>query len=213
LFASHHQYELCYNCLEPRPKLHREPLQGMKGMGRYFIGIPIPSEIKKKLKVQSWPGLSRYKDQKLVPQNNWHITLAFIGQLNEEKLQELKSLLQVFSWGEGFKVSIRNFGAFPSFEDGRVLWMGCEKGQDEITSLANKIRRQLDELEISYDPKPFVPHVTLARLRSPKNLSRLADNGKMKQEVSFQAEEIVLYDSEKEKHPYAIVEKIPLTSL
>ncbi|MCF8058890.1 MAG: RNA 2',3'-cyclic phosphodiesterase [Bacteriovoracaceae bacterium] len=182
-------------------------------MGRYFIGIPLPLEVKKKLKVQSWPGLSRYKDEKLVPQNNWHITLAFIGQLDEEKLEELKSLLQVFTWGDAFKVGIRNFGAFPSFEEGRVLWMGCEKGHDSVTVLANKIRRQLDDLEISYDSKPFVPHITLARLRSPKNLSRLADNGKMKQEVTFNAEEIVLFDSEKEKTPYAVVERIALNSL
>jgi len=179
-------------------------------MGRYFIGIPLPAEVKKKLKVQSWPGLSRYKEEKLVPQNNWHITLAFIGNLNEEDLGALKTLLSVFDWGEGFKVGIRNFGAFPSLELGRVIWMGCEKGSDSVTELAEKLRRQLDGLEISYDSKPFVPHVTVARMRSPKNLSRLLDNGKMKQEVVFPVEEILLYDSEKDKHPYAVVERIPL---
>ncbi len=179
-------------------------------MGRYFIGIPLPQEVKKKLKVQSWPGLSRYKDEKLVPQNNWHITLAFIGSLEEEKVEKLRSLMEVFQWGEPFKVGVRHFGAFPSLEEGRVLWMGCEKGRSQIEELAHKIRRQLDDLEISYDPKPFVPHITLARLRSPKNLSRLAENGKMKQEVTFTADEIILYDSEKEKHPYAVVEQVSL---
>jgi 2'-5' RNA ligase len=182
----------------------------MKGMARYFIGIPLPSDVRKKLKVQSWPGLSRYKDEKLVPQNNWHITLAFIGDLEEEKVESLKSLLQVFQWGDAFKVGVRNFGAFPSLEEGRVLWMGCEKGSEDLKILAEKLRRQLDDLGISYDPKPFVPHITLARLRSPKNLSRLADNGKMKQEVTFLADQVQLYDSEKEKHPYAIVETVEL---
>lgn len=179
-------------------------------MGRYFIGVPLPNEIKKKLKVQSWPGLSRYKDEKLVPQTNWHITLAFIGDAEEEKIEELKSLLKVFTWTSPFKISVRNFGAFPSLDEARVLWMGCEKGQERITELALKVRRQLDDLGISYDPKPFIPHITLARLRSPKNLSRLSQNGKMKQEVSFEVNEMILYDSEKEKHPYAILEQIPL---
>ncbi|MEC7276759.1 MAG: 2'-5' RNA ligase family protein, partial [Bdellovibrionota bacterium] len=72
-------------------------------MGRYFIGIPLPQEVKKKLKVQSWPGLSRYKEEKLVPQQNWHLTLAFIGNLDESKVEELKGLLGVFKWGEPFK--------------------------------------------------------------------------------------------------------------
>jgi 2'-5' RNA ligase len=180
-------------------------------MGRYFIGIPIPPEAKKKLKVQSWPGLSRYKDEKLVSQNNWHYTLAFIGQLNQEKLEELKSLLQVYVWGKAFRLSIRNFGAFPRLDEGRILWAGCDRGKEEISVLAQTLRRQLDGMGIKYDDKPFVPHITLARMRSPKNLTRLADNGKMKQEVFFDVEEIVLFDSEKQKSPYAIIERIGLS--
>jgi 2'-5' RNA ligase len=180
-------------------------------MGRYFIGIPLPQEVKKKLKVQSWPGLSRYKEEKLVPQQNWHLTLAFIGNLDESKVEELKGLLGVFKWGGPFKIGIRHFGAFPTMEEGRVLYMACEKGSKEISELAALIRKGLDDLGITYDSKPFVPHVTLARMRSPKNLSRLAENGKMKQEVVFTVDEFNLYDSEKQKHPYAIVETIPLS--
>lgn len=179
-------------------------------MGRYFIGIPLPQEVRKKLKVQSWPGLSRYKEEKLVPQNNWHLTLAFIGNLDDSKVGELKSLMNYFTWGEPFKLGIKNFGAFPNMEDGRVLYMGCDRGTEEITNLANLLRRQLDDLEIPYDQKPFVPHVTLARMRSPKNLTRLLDNGKMKQEVTFQVNEFVLYDSEKNKHPYDVIERVIL---
>jgi 2'-5' RNA ligase len=179
-------------------------------VGRYFVGIPLPHEVKKKLKVQSWPGLSRYKDEKLVPQNNWHLTLAFIGNLDESQLESLKSLLKFFTWGEPFKVGIRNFGAFPKIEEGRVLYMGCNKGTDDITRLANLLRRQLDDLGITYDEKPFIPHITIARLRSPKNLSRLLDNGKMKQEVTFEVDQMVLYDSEKNRHPYDVIETIPL---
>jgi 2'-5' RNA ligase len=181
-------------------------------MGRYFIGVPIPSEAKKKLKVQSWSGLSRYKEEKLVSQNNWHYTLAFIGQLEADKLEALKSLLSVYAWGKPFKMSIRNFGAFPSLKEGKILWAGCDRGREEVTSLALTLRRQLDDMEIRYDDKPFVPHITLARMRSSKNLTRLADNGKMKQEVFFDVNEIILYDSEKEKSPYAIVERINLSS-
>ena len=180
-------------------------------MGRYFIGIPLPQEAKKKLKVQSWPGLSRYKDEKLVPQNNWHLTLAFIGNLDENQVESVRSLLKFFTWGGPFKLGIRNFGAFPTMQEGRIIYMGCNKGTDDISNLANLLRRQLDDLGITYDEKPFVPHVTLARLRSPKNLTRLSDNGKMKQEVTFEVNQLCLYDSEKNKHPYDIVEQIELS--
>jgi RNA 2',3'-cyclic 3'-phosphodiesterase len=179
-------------------------------MGRYFIGIPLPQEVRKKLKIQNWPGLSRYKDEKLVPQNNWHITLAFIGHIEEDKKDELAELLKVYQWGDTFKASVRHFGAFPNFEQAKILWMGLEKGSDKIEKLAQQLRNRLDEMEISYDSKPFVPHITVARLRSPKNCTKLADNGKMKQEVNFEVNELILYNSEKEKHPYGIEVQIPL---
>ena len=179
-------------------------------MGRYFIGIPLPPDVRKKLKIQSWPGLSRYKDEKLVPQNNWHITLAFIGHLEEDKKDELVQLLKVYDWGQSFKSSVRHFGAFPSFEQTKVLWMGLFKNRELIEEMALQLRARLDELGITYDNKPFIPHITVARLKNPKNTSKLADNGKMKQEVNFEVKEVILYDSEKEKHPYGVVEKITL---
>lgn len=181
-------------------------------MGRYFIGIPLPVEVRKKLKIQAWSGLSRYKEEKLVPQSNWHITLAFIGHIEEDQRDALIELLKVYKWGDAFKSSVRHFGAFPSFEQSKVLWLGISKGAKEIELLANQLRTRLVEMGIQYDDKPFVPHITVARLRSPKNCSRLSENGKMKQEVSFQAEEIILYNSEKERHPYAIEARIPLNT-
>lgn len=179
-------------------------------MARYFIGIPIPADVKKKVKVQSWPGLSRYKEEKIVPQHNWHLTLAFIGHLEQDKADELRALIRNYSWPERFKLSLKNFGAFSSFEETRVLWMGVDKGAQDITDLALELRRQLDQLSITYDTKDFVPHLTLARFRSPKNTSRLKDNGKMKQEISFMATELCLYDSEKSKYPYHVTEQVSL---
>jgi len=179
-------------------------------MSRYFIGIPIPAEVKKKIKIQSWPGLSRYKDEKITPQLNWHLTLAFVGHIDQDKALELKALIKNYLWGKSFKVSIRNFGAFPSLDQAKVIWLGVDKGKNEITKLAHELRKQLDHLDISYDDKEFVPHLTLARVRSPKNVSRLKENGKMKQEIIFKADIIHLFDSEKNKNPYDIIESASL---
>lgn len=179
-------------------------------MSRYFIGIPIPSDAKKKIKVQSWPGVSRYKDEKLVPQQNWHLTLAFIGHLDQDRADELSALLTSYKWGNSFDISIKNFGGFPSLEEAKILWAGVQKGHKDITDLATEVRKQLDNLNIKYDDKPFVPHMTLARIRSSKNLSRLKENGKMKQEITFKVDHFLLYDSEKQKNPYEIIETVSL---
>jgi 2'-5' RNA ligase len=179
-------------------------------MAKYFIGIPLSNDVKKKVKIQSWSGLSRYKEEKIVPQSNWYLSLAYVGHLDEEKAAELKALIDNYEWPSSFSLSLKNFGAFPSLEETKILWMGVERGKKEITEFAKELRRQLDQLKITYDDKDFVPHLTLARFRSLKNTSRLKDNGKMKQEIVFEANELCLFDSDQEKNPYHITTQVSL---
>ena len=178
---------------------------------RLFIGIPLSDEAKKKLKVQSWPGLSRYKKEKMTPQYNWHITLAFLGNIPIEKYEPLLKILKNWKLPESFKTSVRHFGAFPEMDNARVLWAGLEKNRDEIEKLGKRLRELLDKKKIPYDEKPFIPHITMCRLKCPKNLSRLSEDGKMKQEINFEINEIHLYKSIGGSHPYEILETIELS--
>lgn len=163
--------------------------------GRLFLGIPIDDEVRKKLKQNTWQSLSRYKKDKMTPAHNWHFTLAFLGQMPLSKMEKLKKNLTSGDWGESFKLSIKGYGAFPTMDEGRVLWLGVSRGKEEITELAESLRRTSEECEIEYDKKPFVPHLTLCRMKVPRNLSRLSEDYKLKQEHSYQANRIILYES------------------
>lgn len=174
----------------------------METTGRLFVGVPLSKETRKTLKVQSWPGLSRYKNEKLVPVYNWHITLAFLGNIPKEQFEPLCQLIEVYQWTQAFNIGLKGFGAFPELDQGRVIWAGVNQGHDQIMDLGAEFRHQLDNLSISYDQKPFVPHITLCRLKHMKNLSSLKDNGKMKQEIKAKADRIVLYESLGNQQPY-----------
>ena len=132
--------------------------------GRLFLGVPINDEVRKKLKQNTWQSLSRYKKDRMTPAHNWHFTLAFLGQIPTSKLELLNNSFDSEDWGSAFKLGIKKYGAFPSMEEGRVLWLGTERGSDEMTDLAVKLRAVMDQLEIVYDQKPFVPHLTLCRM-------------------------------------------------
>lgn len=162
------------------------------------------------MKVNSWPGLSRYKKEKLVPAYNWHVTLAFLGNIPKEKLDSLQAMLKKEDWEKVFDVGISQFGGFPSLDKARVLFSGLKRGEERVRLLAEHIRQKLDELGISYDEKPFVPHITLARLKFPKNASGLSENGKMKQEIVFSVDHFVLYESKGGQQPYEMLQRIEL---
>jgi len=100
----------------------------------------------------------RYPNARRVPRDNLHLTLAFIGELPEpravEAVQALRDAVdQAFEW------RIDHVGRF---ERARVVWAG---GQPEprLVRMAELVRKQLQSLAIRFDPKPFVPHVTLLR--------------------------------------------------
>lgn len=179
--------------------------------GRLFLGIPISDEARKKLKQNTWQSLSRYKKDKMTPAYNWHFTLAFIGAIPLSQKVELESSLGRANWGSSFKLGIRGYGAFPSLEDGRVLWLGASRGSDEITGLAEKLRLSMDNAKIPYDKKPFVPHLTLCRMRVPRNLKRLSEDYKLKQETLFDVDKFVLYESLGGAQRYSELLEIPLT--
>ena len=163
--------------------------------GRLFLGIPLNDEVRKKLKQNTWQSLSRYKKDRMTPAHNWHYTMAYFGQIPMKKLEEFKDSLLKGSWGESFKLGVRGYGAFPTMDEGRVLWLGVGKGEDQVRELAMKLRGLADDLEIEYDQKPFIPHLTLCRMKVPRNLSRLAEDYKLKQEHPFIVDKFILYES------------------
>jgi 2'-5' RNA ligase len=96
---------------------------------------------------------------------NLHLTLAFIGALEETLARQVAAHLAAervapFAW------TLEAVGAFGG---ARVLWAGG--GDAQLDALAARSRRLLDELGVRYDRKPFVAHVTLLR-KVPREAAR-----------------------------------------
>ncbi|MBI2070797.1 MAG: RNA 2',3'-cyclic phosphodiesterase [Elusimicrobia bacterium] len=112
-------------------------------------------------------------DAKWVPPENFHITLVFLGETPETKLAELKNVAQqAAKTGKSFSAEFGNLGVFPNTRAPRVLWIGISKGAQELRHLARGLHHELQAGGFLFDSKDPDPHLTLARMRDPREPSR-----------------------------------------
>lgn len=94
-----------------------------------------------------------------------HLTLVFLGDLDDAALAEVRVRARaVAADARGFEADLAGVGAFPSPARARVAWAGWRTGATAVTALQAELAAALDRPR---DPRPFTPHVTLARARDP----------------------------------------------
>ena len=120
---------------------------------RIFVGLRPTESFRDALhEVQSRLSAAGVTARYLEP-SNFHMTLAFIGEWPENIARVLPAVDRPFS------LRLSGVGLFP---EAKVIWAGVN-ASGELNQLANRVRAHLTETGIPFDPKPFVPHITLGR--------------------------------------------------
>ncbi|MCB9062864.1 MAG: RNA 2',3'-cyclic phosphodiesterase [Halobacteriovoraceae bacterium] len=175
---------------------------------RLFIGIPVSIDALKQIKSYVVPFKQRYTNDRLVPSYQWHFTIAFLGEVDAEKEAKIIQALRERPLGKEFKCEIDSWGAFPSTESARVVWLGSKIKNDKFHALGEIIRTCLDEVEIEYDRKDLVFHMTLARMKIPRNLDPFIRKQKHIKNIQLKVDCIHLYQSYQNKTAYEIIDTI-----
>ena len=113
---------------------------------------------------------------KWVSQDNFHITYAFLGDLDREKAAAAEKGLAAGLEGLGsFRIVSGGFGVFPSARHPSVLWLGIGEGAAELRALSGKVAEGLAAQGLVFENR-FEPHVTLGRVKRelPENFLRRA---------------------------------------
>jgi RNA 2',3'-cyclic 3'-phosphodiesterase len=132
------------------------------------------------------------------PLDNLHITTKFIGTWPESRLDDLHRTLNSLPRREPFHLELKDLGWFPSDKSPRVLWSGVHGGQ-ALCDLVRDTEESLAPLGIEKETRPFTPHLTLARIKSPVPLNRLRQKVRDMQPAhlgSIEISQFVLYSSE-----------------
>jgi len=143
---------------------------------RTFIAIELSEDIKSALdQVESHLKYSG-ADVKWIAKENIHLTLKFLGEINDAKCEKIKSILDTIAKStKPFYISIKDIGAFPKIDYPRVIWVGLDKGAVESTELAGKIDSELAKIGFEKETRPFSAHLTIGRVRSLKNKQALKE--------------------------------------
>jgi len=136
-------------------------------MLRLFVGIEFPPELKLHLSLlQSGIAAAGWIDP-----GNFHLTLRFIGEVDEGTAADVdEALLRLKA--RPFSLQLSGVGVFGG-DKLRTLWVGVER-EAALSTLQGKIEQALIRAGQPPEPRKFLPHVTLARLRSPRRLEPAA---------------------------------------
>jgi 2'-5' RNA ligase len=139
---------------------------------RCFVAVELEEAIKKE--ISKFLTSFNYISMKSVEDENLHITLKFLGEIEEKKIEEVEENLKlVSSQFEPFAVEFSGIGVFPNVHAARVLWIAI-KGE-KMVELAKKVD---DSLYSSGFPreKSIVPHITIGRIKHVPNKRRLEED-------------------------------------
>jgi 2'-5' RNA ligase len=126
---------------------------------RAFFSVEIPSELR---------GLPP-----AAPDAPRHLTLAFLADVPEERTRELLDAgAEATARSPPFDLVLGGFGAFPSAERPRIVFVGAPGGAEALTRLASDLRASLAARGLPFDAKPFQPHLTVLRVRRPADAGR-----------------------------------------
>jgi RNA 2',3'-cyclic 3'-phosphodiesterase len=102
-----------------------------------------------------------------------HLTVQFLGEVSPERVGAISSALREAVAGfPPFDLTLAGVGAFPSAERPRVVWMGATDGADRARALARRVATALTPVGFPPESGDFVPHLTLFRVRSPRDRLR-----------------------------------------
>jgi len=114
-------------------------------------------------------------DLKIVKPELLHVTLKFLGDTEENLTDELLARVENAAKNiEPFTIRLVGMGAFPSMSNIRVVWVGIEDGR-LLGEIASRLDSSLVDLGFEKDRKGFVPHLTIARARSGRNIANVQE--------------------------------------
>lgn len=130
---------------------------------RAFIALEMPEEFVDDVAALA-RRLARSVDGRFVPAENYHLTLAFLGEVGEAGARAAMDAMDEACRAAGpMPIEVEGLGAFGKRAGGAGLWLDVAK-DPELMALAERVRAGLDERGVAYDgSRSFLPHVTLAR--------------------------------------------------
>ena len=131
---------------------------------RCFVAVPIGEDLRAALSsaISAWCESPGAQDLRWTEPSGWHATLAFLGDIDPDRVQRLAdALADVAGRSAPFSLATGGLGGFPSPRAARVAWYGIADPEGRLAAIASAVRAAIGLA----DDQAFRPHLTLARSR------------------------------------------------
>jgi 2'-5' RNA ligase len=168
---------------------------------RVFCAVELPPEVRERVGVY----VAGLREKFSHVRASWeraeklHLTLKFIGEMRPTSVESLSQAAGRAASSAGpFSISIEGAGAFPPRGPARVLWLGVADDSGGLASLHKRLEEECHAAGFPREQRPFSPHLTLARLRTPAGVRPLAEHHKASpfEPAPFTVSELVVMRSE-----------------
>jgi 2'-5' RNA ligase len=134
----------------------------MSTQSHYFIAIPLPQSVQRLFSI--WQNaLKRELSYKIwTNPTDLHITLKFLGMMDDHKRKQLDRTLQAIRKFDKFTIHVGSIGMFGNPDMPRVLWAGVNK-TCKLAELQTCVEKRLNRIDFSAEKRIYRPHITLAK--------------------------------------------------
>jgi len=134
---------------------------------RLFVALELPESHRASLAGVCERG--RRGGVRWVPAENVHLTLKFLGEVDEGLVPDLEAALAaVAGAARPFALALEGGGCFPNARSPNVIWVGVAEGAEEAGRLAGEVERALGPLGFAPEKRRFRSHLTIGRPKEPR---------------------------------------------
>ena len=142
---------------------------------RLFLAIPLTEEVRQGIARHLRGSLAHPLPGRPVRPENWHLTVRFLGDVEEAAADRVVREVDVVDRGSAFRVRWGSLGAFPRPRRANVLWLGVDQGEHEAERLAAVVEEAVEGAGFAPEDRPFRSHLTLSRLRPDQDVSPILE--------------------------------------
>jgi 2'-5' RNA ligase len=143
-------------------------------LARAFVAVVPPGAVLDTLDARVATLTKEAPSLRWLPRRHWHITLAFLGQVDDADALSA-ALAAAVRECSPFTLRLGTGGAFPAPRRASVLWVGVAHGAPDVIGLATTVQAAAAGLADRAEDRPYHPHLTVARAPRARSLTGLVD--------------------------------------